>query len=106
MAAQDSNDSATIEDLKKQIAALRSDLGDVTKTLQQVAEGEVKGAAKQAKAKAARMSEKARSAATYARDEADEVVNSTKQMIAERPLMAAGIAVAVGYLLGVMHKRR
>lgn len=106
MATQDTNDPATIEDLKKQIASLRSDLSEITKTLQQVAEGELKGAAKRAKAKTSQMSETARSAATYAKDEAGELVNGTKQMIADRPLMAAGIAVAVGYLLGVMHKRR
>lgn len=106
MAAQESNDSATIEDLKKQIAALRNDLGDVTKTLQSIADGEVRGAARKAKAKVNELSGKARDAANYAKEEADELVTGTKQMITERPLMAAGIAVAIGYLLGVMTKRR
>lgn len=106
MADKDSNESATIEDLKKQIASLRNDLGDVTKTLRDIAEGEMRGATSKAKAKVNEVSGMARDAANYAKAEADEVVSGTRQLISEKPLMAAGIAVAVGYLLGLMHKRR
>ncbi len=106
MATREPNSEASVEDLKDQIASLRHDLGDVTQTLKQMANGELHGATARAKAAAGRATDAARSAAHAAKDEAEEIVSGSRRAIADRPLTAAAVAAAVGFLAGALYSRR
>jgi ElaB/YqjD/DUF883 family membrane-anchored ribosome-binding protein len=106
VATREPNNAATVEDLKDQVASLRHDLGDVTHTLKQMADGELHGAAARAKAAAGRASDAARTAAHVAKDEAEEIVSGSRRVIADRPLTAAAVAAAVGFLAGALYSRR
>ncbi|MCC5958758.1 hypothetical protein [Roseinatronobacter sp. S2] len=96
----------TYEELKEQLALVKSDLAELTEATKQA--GYAK--ARQAKARARRTGRRAVSMAEdgydYATDQIDEALESAETFTKERPAMAMGIAAGAGFLLALALSRR
>lgn len=106
MATAKQDDAATIDDLKEQFAELRSDVGEIAKSINQIVNGEIRGAARRAGSTAEELSGKAKDAADRAKTQAEDALAHTRQFVAEKPILTAAIALAVGFALGAASRRR
>ena len=106
MPAKDEKPEPTVEDLTRQMEALRADVAAIAETLKglglagtRAAADEVKGRAESARAGAeARMDE------LHAR--LDALLAEADRMARDRPVTAMGIAAGFGFLLGLLLGRR
>ncbi|MDD7971361.1 hypothetical protein [Roseinatronobacter alkalisoli] len=107
-AAHDVADLAdkTYEELKEQLALVKSDLADLTEATRQAGIA----TANQAKASARRTGRRAVKMAEdgydYATDQLDEALEGAETFAKERPAMAMGIAAGAGFLLALALSRR
>lgn len=89
------SDSADLDKVKEDLAALRKDIAALTETYKDTARAEVEGLAARARAGADQVSAKAR-----------EGVSAVSGQIEERPLTSALVAFAAGLALGRLLDRR
>lgn len=96
----------TYEELKEQLALVKSDLADLTQATKQAGYAR----AQQAKAQARRTGRRAVSMAEegydYAADQLDDALESAETFTKERPALAMGIAAGAGFLLALALSRR
>ena len=89
----------SIEDLSAQIDILKSDIASLTDTVGTYTKSKGHEAAKTAKAKAENM-------AQAGRDKAIEAQLHTEEFVRNQPATALGIAVGIGFLVGIFTARR
>jgi ElaB/YqjD/DUF883 family membrane-anchored ribosome-binding protein len=79
----------SMEELRKEIAALKSDLGDIAETIRRIS-GEAVGQGRE------QIKEKAR----RSRDQASEAWHAVEHEISERPATSLVAAFSVGFIVG------
>ncbi|MXU65682.1 DUF883 family protein [Oceanomicrobium pacificus] len=97
---------ASVEDLTKQIEALKSDLAGLTKTISDLGRTQGEALAESAKIKAQELKARGQENAELVARQARALNDDANQMIADRPGTALGLAVGVGILIGLMTARR
>jgi ElaB/YqjD/DUF883 family membrane-anchored ribosome-binding protein len=109
-------DNATVERLEKDVTAVKNDISaltgqvaDALNTFTNIAKKQARHGYKQARASAVGaigdMSERGSSMMDAATDAASTIEETLEDAIAERPLAAMGIAVGLGFLIGVTWRR-
>lgn len=106
MAAKDDKAEPTLEDLARQIDALRADLSTIMETLKALGLAQGRSAAEGMKARAedARSAGEAELEALRAR--VDAMVVEADRMARQKPVAAMGIAAGFGFLVGLLLGRR
>lgn len=109
-------DNATVERLEKDVTSVKGDISaltrqitDVMNSLAGTARKEARRGYKQARASAegaiGDLSERGSAMMDAAQDAANTIEETLEDAIAERPLAAVGIAVGLGFLIGVTWRR-
>ncbi len=109
-------DNATMDRLEKDVSAVKGDIsaltrqiGEVMNSLAGTARKEARRGYKQARATAegaiGDLSERSSAVMDAAQDAATTIEETLEDAIAERPLAAVGIAVGLGFLIGVTWRR-
>lgn len=113
---QDMMDKATFERLEKDVAKVKTDIGDLAEQITE-ALNDIAGAArkqarqgyKQARAGAdsvvSDLSDRGSAMLNAAQEAASSVEETLEDVIAERPLATVGLALALGLLIGVTWRR-
>lgn len=94
----DKTDTPSGADLEKQLDALREDFAGIAKLLKSMAENRADGVADRARGAAEDLSHEASRRGREARDAVEDAARS-------HPLATLGIAVAVGFALGILTRR-
>lgn len=89
----------SVEDLSKQINALKSDLATLTESVSDYTKSRTSEMTAAAKARA-------KEAAQTGRDKAIEAQQYTEDFIRTQPATALGIAAGLGFLIGMVTARR
>jgi ElaB/YqjD/DUF883 family membrane-anchored ribosome-binding protein len=109
-------DTANIDRLEKDVSAVKGDISalarqiaDVMNSLAGTARHEARRGYKQARATAedaiGDLSERGNAMMGAAQDAANTIEETLEDAIAERPLAAMGIALGIGFLIGVTWRR-
>jgi ElaB/YqjD/DUF883 family membrane-anchored ribosome-binding protein len=109
-------DQATYERLEKDVAAVKNDISTLTEQITDALNNFAGTARKQARRgyKQARanvdsavddMSERGSAAMEAAQDMASSLEETLEDVIAERPLATVGLALGIGFLIGVTWRR-
>ena len=99
MPAKDDKSEPTVEDLTRQIEALRADVGAIAETLKAVGVARGKAAAEGVRAAGAAQAEEAQA-------RLDALLEEGDRMARDRPVAAMSIAAGFGFLLGLLLGRR
>lgn len=83
-----------IQELKAELASLRSDMADIGDTL-----------AKLARSTANEGREKVRDAAKYSRNQAEQTLGAFEKEVEERPMTSLAVALGMGFVLGKLIDR-
>ncbi len=83
------------EDLAKQMEQLRSDVGEITRTLSDLTKGQV-----------TELRARGRETAEHATARARDIEHQAEDYVRERPLQALAIAAGVGLLVGYLSRGR
>lgn len=116
MGMQDMTDNATFERLEKDVAKVQSDIGDLAEQITDALNTIAGSARKQARRgyKQARdnvdsvvddLSERGNSMLNAAQEAAMSVEETLEDVVAERPLATVGLALGLGFLIGVTWRR-
>jgi ElaB/YqjD/DUF883 family membrane-anchored ribosome-binding protein len=116
MGMQDMTDKATFERLEKDVAKVKTDIGDLAEqitdalnTIAGTARKQARSGYKQARANMDSvvddLSERGNSMLNAAQDAAVSVEETLEDVIAERPLATVGLALGIGFLIGVTWRR-
>jgi ElaB/YqjD/DUF883 family membrane-anchored ribosome-binding protein len=109
-------DNATVERLEKDVLAVKNDISaltgqvsDAINTFTNIARKRARSGYKQARATAegavGDISERGSAVIGTAQDVATTVEETLEDAIAERPLAAVGLAIGLGFLIGVTWRR-
>ncbi len=109
-------DTANIDRLEKDVSAVKGDISalarqitDVMNSLAGTAQKEARRGYKQARATAedaiGDLSERGNAMLGAAQDAANTIEETMEDAIAERPLAAMGVALGIGFLIGVTWRR-
>ncbi|HKU09124.1 MAG TPA: DUF883 domain-containing protein [Bradyrhizobium sp.] len=109
-------DNATVERLEKDVTAVKNDISaltgqvtDALNTFTNIAKKRARHGYNQARASAGEavgdLSERGNAMMDAAQDAASTIEETLEDAIAERPLAAVGIAVGLGFLIGVTWRR-
>lgn len=96
---------AEVEELAKQIATLREDMRKLLDTVGTVARSQADGAVARGRERVAETAEAGREMAHRAMEQAEHARDDLSRQIARNPLASAGIALGVGYILGLLSRR-
>jgi ElaB/YqjD/DUF883 family membrane-anchored ribosome-binding protein len=113
---QDMTDKATFERLENDVAKVKTDISDLAEQITDALNTIAGSARKQARRgyKQARdnvdsvvddLSDRGHSMLNAAQDAAVSVEETLEDVIAERPLATVGLALGIGFLIGVMWRR-
>lgn len=83
-----------MQELKAELASLRSDMTDIGDTL-----------AKLARSSASEGREKVKDAADYSRNQAKQAVGAFEKEVEERPMTSLAVALGLGFMLGKLIHR-
>lgn len=83
-----------IQELKAELASLRSDMADIGDTL-----------AKLARSTANEGREKVKDAANYSKDQASQTLGAFQKEVEERPMTSLALALGIGFVLGKLMDR-
>lgn len=95
-----------IEELSDQIATLKQDIADISKTLSGLGKSSREAAGDQVREKAAHLRDAGEEQLHAARHQADELGRQAADSVRNQPAAAVGIAVGVGFLLGFVTGRK
>ncbi len=101
--ARSSDDAA--QDLNAQVEILRKDVATLTSLLSEVVTGKAASTAGAAQAELEQWLQKGRDSAGKARNSAEQATATIQETIEERPIAAVLIALAVGYVAGMLSRR-
>ncbi|ARE40211.1 hypothetical protein RGUI_2070 [Rhodovulum sp. P5] len=103
---QSSNGAARRDDLERQIQDLQADIAGISRTLSEM--GAAKGEAFRngAERQAADLRARGEDALSALRDSGIDLGHQASDAIREKPARAMGIAVGVGFLVGLLAGRR
>ncbi|MBR3370615.1 MAG: DUF883 family protein [Rhodobacteraceae bacterium] len=96
----------TYEELKEQLALVKSDLADLTEATKQAGYAKAQQARSSARRTGRRAVKMAEDGYDYATDQLDEALESAETFTRERPAMAMGLAAGAGFLLALALSRR
>ena len=110
-------DTATVDRLQKDVSAVKTDISaltsqisDVMNSLAGTARKQARQGYKQARATAedtiGDLSERGSAMMDAAQDAATSIEESLEDAVTQRPLAAMGIAIGLGFLIGVTWRRR
>jgi ElaB/YqjD/DUF883 family membrane-anchored ribosome-binding protein len=116
MEMQDMMDKATYERLEKDVAKVKADIGDLAdqitdalSTVAGTARKQARRGVKQARASVdsvvGDLSDRGSAMLNAAQDAATSVEETLEDVIAERPLATVGLALGLGFLIGVTWRR-
>jgi ElaB/YqjD/DUF883 family membrane-anchored ribosome-binding protein len=116
MGMQDMTDKAIFERLEKDVANVKTDISDLAEqitdalnTIAGTARKQARSGYKQARANVDSvvddLSERGNSMLNAAQDAAVSVEETLEDVIAERPLATVGLALGIGFLIGVTWRR-
>lgn len=95
-----------VQMLHDQIAALKADLAQISRTLAELTRQQGQSAMNDARAKAEAMRDKGAEQVEALRAKADEAMEQADAFVRDRPGAAVGIAAALGFVLGLLTARR
>ena len=109
-------DNATVERLEKDVTAVKNDISaltgqvtDALNTFTNIARKRARSGYKQARATAegavGDLSERSSAVMDAAQDAATTIEETLEDAIAERPIAAIGLAIGLGFLIGVTWRR-
>lgn len=101
--ARGSDDAA--QDLHAQIEVLKTEVTKLTGILSELVTGKANETAEAAQAELDQWLKSGRKAAGQARSSAEQATVSLQEAIEERPFAAVLVALAVGYLAGIVSRR-
>jgi len=101
--ARSSDDAA--QDLSAQIDVLKTDVAKLTGILSELVSGKAAATVDVAQQELDQWLKKGRSAAAKAKGSADQASASIQEAIEERPVAAVLVALAVGYVAGMLSRR-
>ncbi|SIO13546.1 Membrane-anchored ribosome-binding protein, inhibits growth in stationary phase, ElaB/YqjD/DUF883 family [Rhodovulum sp. ES.010] len=104
--AQSGNGAASSEDLARQIEALKDDVAGISKILTEMGGAQRDAALDRVQREAAEMRARGEAAATEARDRGVAAGNEALDAVRRQPATAVGLAVGLGFLVGLMTGRR
>lgn len=99
-------DAPTVEDLAAQLDTLRGDISHLTGLLGDYGRDRVEQAGKSAKQHAADFRARAETDVDRLRSRAGDLAGDAENFMHERPATAIGIAVGLGFLVGLATSRR
>jgi len=116
MEMQDMMDKATYERLEKDVAKVQTDISDLAEqitdalnTISDAARKQARQGYKQARANVdsvvGDLSDRGSSMLNAAQDAASSVEETLEDVIAERPLATVGLALGIGFLIGMTWRR-
>jgi ElaB/YqjD/DUF883 family membrane-anchored ribosome-binding protein len=93
-------------DLSDQIAALKNDISAITKTLSEMGAAQRDAAVHNVREKAETLRDEGQRTVEYAQGRAEEMGQQTVDAIRRQPAAAVGVAVAVGFIAGMLTGRK
>lgn len=96
----------TVEDLSRQIEALRADLAGIAETLKALGIAQGKAAADEVRSRAEHARNAGEQHVEEMRARLDEMIAEADRMARAKPVTAMGIAAGFGFLLGLLLGRR
>lgn len=109
MAIHDSTSNAAADAASKmsdRMSSIKDDLGAMASSLYEGGREHGKTLARSASHDASRLMEKGTLAAGQLRTQASDLAGRTQELVRERPVVALGIAVGLGVLVGMLTRRR
>lgn len=99
-------DAPTVDDLSAQLETLRADVSQLTSLLGDYGRDRADQAGKSAKQRVADLRSRAEDDAERLRARAGDLAHDAENFMHERPATAIGIAVGLGFLVGLAASRR
>lgn len=99
-------DAPTVEDLAEQMNTLRADIAQLTQTIGQMGKATGQAAAEAARAEAAALYQKGEAQLAALRSQAGDLAHDADALVRRHPATAVGLAVGLGFLVGMMTTRR
>lgn len=96
----------TVEDLSRQIEALRADLAGIAETLKALGLSQGKAAADEVRSRAEKARDAGEQHVEEMRARLDEMIAEADRMARAKPVTAMGIVAGFGFLLGLLLGRR
>lgn len=109
MAIHDSTSKAAADAASKvsdRMSSVKDELGAMASSLYEGGREHGKALARSASHDASRLMEKGTLAAGQLRTQASDLAGRTQELVRERPVVALGIAVGLGVLVGMLTRRR
>jgi ElaB/YqjD/DUF883 family membrane-anchored ribosome-binding protein len=103
------NDSAAdpnMEDLTKQLEALRADMEGIGQTLKALGLSQGHAMAEELRERADRLRQKGEAEFAHVKDRAQGAVSEADRMVRDQPAMAMGLAAGFGFLIGLILARK
>ncbi|SFT86401.1 DUF883 family protein [Sedimentitalea nanhaiensis] len=94
------------EDLAQQLADLRADLTKITNTLAEMGSKRSEAAVESLRGSAQALRDQGEQSLKVAQARAQNVTQQAENAVRDQPAMAVGIAVGLGFLLGVITSRK
>jgi ElaB/YqjD/DUF883 family membrane-anchored ribosome-binding protein len=93
-------------ELSEQIEALKNDISAIAKTLSEMGVAQRDAAVSSVREKAEHLCDEGQRSVEYAQGRAEEMGQQTVDAIRRQPAAAVGIAVAVGFITGMLMSRK
>lgn len=101
-----SNEPPSSEDLMREVAALRADLGKITETLAAMGRAEAETVTEELRHKTRRARQQVEEELDHLRDTAENALDRADDMIRERPGLSMAIAAGLGLVVGLLLYRK
>jgi ElaB/YqjD/DUF883 family membrane-anchored ribosome-binding protein len=101
-----SNEPPSSEDLMREIATLRTDLGKITETLAAMGRAEAQSMTDELRSKTRRTRKHVEDELDHLRDTAENALDRADDMIRERPGLSMAIAAGLGLVVGLLLYRK
>lgn len=101
-----SNEPPSSEDLMREIATLRADLGKITETLTAMGRAEAQSMTDELRSKTRRTRKHVEDELDHLRDTAENALDRADDMIRERPGLSMAIAAGLGLVVGLLLYRK
>ncbi len=101
-----SNEPPSSEDLMREIAILRADLGKITETLTAMGRAEAQSVTDDLRHKSRRTRQHVEEELDHLRDTAESALDRADDLIRERPGLSMAIAAGLGLVVGLLLYRK
>lgn len=96
----------SVKDLETEMAALRSDIADISETLKGIGKGGVADLNARARETASHLKARGKAQAKYAGEQAHAAYDAAEDTVRHNPAASVGVAAGVGFLVGLFLSRR